>query len=116
MKTLFLLMVLPVFAQASECVRYELFGKVKTLKGEYELVVHEGTRSERKFRFHHKDIPKLAPYAEKTLSGEFILPEADPVTGTKVVEVTKVDFAVPDPLQHKRGLVKLGPVKCPKID
>jgi hypothetical protein len=100
--------------QAKDCEKFQLQGNVKVVNSEYVLFVHEGTRLERKFFFQEKDIPKLAPYAGKVLKGEFILPSGDPVSGTKVLSVIKIDFAVPDPLQVERGMVKLGPENCPK--
>ena len=114
MRVLFFILLMPLFAHARDCEKYELHGNVKTLQGEYVLIVHEGTRLERKFFFQQQDIPKLAPYAGKNLKGEFILPSDDPVSGTKVLSVIKIDFAVPDPLQVERGMVKLGPENCPK--
>jgi hypothetical protein len=114
MRFLFFFLLMPLFAHATDCMKYELYGNVKTLQSNYVLIVHEGTRLERKFFFQERDIPKLAPYAGKNLKGEFILPTADPVSGTKVLSVIKIDFAVPDPLQTERGMVKLGQAICPK--
>jgi hypothetical protein len=107
------LLSFPVFAK-KECFKYQFEGAVKTLPGKFILITQSGTRSERKFEFDHKDIPKLAPYAEKFAKGEMILPQTDPVSGTKVLALTSIDFGIPEPLNTKKGLVKLGKVDCPK--
>ncbi|MFL5785545.1 MAG: hypothetical protein ACJ76H_13095 [Bacteriovoracaceae bacterium] len=114
MRFLLFLLMISSAVLARDCEKFELQGNVKVLNGEYVLIVHEGTRLERKFFFQQHDLPKLAPYAGKSLKGEFILPSGDPVSGTKVLSVIKIDFAVPDPLQVERGMVKLGPENCPK--
>lgn len=107
------LLTFPAFAK-KDCFKYQFEGAVQTLPGKYILVTQAGTRSERKFEFDYRDIPKLAPYAEKYAKGEMILPETDPVSGTKVLALTSIDFGVPDPLNAQKALVKLGKVDCPK--
>ncbi len=104
---------LPVFAK-KECFNYQFEGAVQTLPGKYILITQAGTRSERKFEFHYQDVPKLAPYAGKYAKGEMILPETDPVSGTTVLALTKIDFGLPERLNAQKALVKLGPVDCPK--
>ena len=106
------LLVFPVFAK-SECFNYQFEGAVKTLPGKYVLITQAGTRSERIFEFDHEDIPKLAPYSGKHARGEFILPEENPVSGTKVLALTKIDFSTPDPLQTVKGLANPRKIPCP---
>ncbi|MES2525690.1 MAG: hypothetical protein V4598_01330 [Bdellovibrionota bacterium] len=110
----FLFLVLPAHAK-NVCFNYQFEGAVKTLSGKYILITQSDTRSERKFEFDHQDIPKLAPYAGKHAKGEFILPEENPVSGTRVLSLTKIDFGTPDPLNHEKALVKLNQIECPKI-
>ncbi len=111
----FFLLFLPVMGMSAECVSYEFQGAVKTLPGKFVLITQAGTLSERKFEFDHQDIPKLAPYAGKHAKGEFILPEENPVTGTKVLLLLRIDFDVPDPLQTVKGLTNPKKIPCPKL-
>ncbi len=109
---LFSLISTGAFAK-SECFRYQFEGAVKTLTGKFVLMTQSGTRSKRTFEFDHQDIPKLAPYAGKHAKGEFILPEENPASGTKVLALKSIDFGTPNPLNHEKALVNLGKVDCP---
>lgn len=110
----FLLLVIPLAGFSAECVSYEFQGAVKSLPGKYILITQAGTKSERRLEFDHTDIPKLAPYAGKHAKGEIILPEENPVSGTKVLSLLRIDFDAPDPLQTVKGLTNPKKVPCPK--
>lgn len=109
-----LALTLPSMAQKSGCVRYQFEGEVRSSDGTFTLTTQKGTRSQKVFLFTQKDLPRLAPYIDKFAHGEFILPDSMPISGTTVLSLNKIDFAIPDPLQIVKGLVKLGNTACPK--
>jgi hypothetical protein len=115
MKHLLLLLLLcPALAKA-ECHVFQLKGKAKFADKKIQLIVRQGTASERSFSLRPGEQEgKLLPYMRTAFEGEFVLRGDDPATGAVVEEVLSVDHAVLDPLDRSGEMKKLRAIDCPK--
>lgn len=110
----YLLLSLFSFSALADCHLFQLKGLVKVENAEIFLTVNKGTLSERKYQALRSNEKEFAPFIDQFISGEFILGAANPLSGSKLLSVSKLDRAVPDPLNHAGEFVLKKKVPCPK--
>lgn len=110
-----LLLSTSLFAQ--DCSLYELKGTVRVVNYNLHLMVAERTGSELDLLVPIRIQTEFSPYVDKFIAGTFTVAAKDIKTRIKILQVSKIDFAVPDPLNQNQAntFKKIKEVVCPKF-
>lgn len=110
-------LVLSTSLFAEDCSVYQLKGTVKDIKHYLHLIVAERTGSEMELLVPIKIQTEFSPYVNKFVAGTFTIHGKVIQPGRKILAVSDIDFAVPDPLNQNQAnsFKKIKEVVCPKI-
>lgn len=112
-----LLITLSTSALAEDCSVYQLKGTVKDIKHYLHMIVAERTGSEMDLLVPIKIQTEFSPYVNKFVAGTFTIYGKVVQPGAKILAVSNIDFAVPDPLNQNQAnsFKKIKEVVCPKL-